>query len=163
MYDRYFPYYHSLNYYPQTHYPVNRYPSNIVDPSEDHRQKDFGKHPYVVNMEQVAEKNKAFRRALWTGEHLQVTLMSIDPGEAIGLENHRTTDQFLSIVDGRGLIQMGNHPDRLNIRRSVKEDDVVMIPAGTWHNLSNTGRVALKLYSIYAPPEHPHGSVAYNK
>ena len=125
--------------------------------------KDYGKQPYVVNIEEAAEQNKTFRTALWTGEHLQVTLMSIDVGEDVGLEVHPTRDQFLRIEEGQGVVKMGNTESNLTFQRNVEEDDAIMVPAGTWHNLFNTGNKPLKLYSIYAPPEHPSGTVHVTK
>lgn len=130
------------------------------DPDE---RQDFGSSPYVVNIEKAAERNRAFIRAIWTGKHLQVTLMSIRPGEDIGLEVHRNTDQFLRIEEGRALVQMGDRRDQLNFERRVSEDDAILIPAGKWHNIINTGRKPLKLYSIYAPPEHRHGTIHRTK
>ncbi|GEL76719.1 cupin domain-containing protein [Tenuibacillus multivorans] len=121
--------------------------------------RDHGGEPFVVNIEHAAERNNTFRTALWTGEHFQVTLMSIGVGEDIGLENHPNTDQFLRIEQGQGLVQMGDRQDQLYFQRHVSEDDAIMVPAGKWHNLINTGHRPLKLYSIYAPPEHPYGTV----
>lgn len=92
-----------------------------------------------------------------------MTLMSIPAGEDIGLERHDHVDQFIRIEEGRGLVQMGDAAERLDFRRAVEEDDVILIPAGTWHNVTNTGRSPLKLYSIYAPPQHPRGTVHVTK
>jgi len=125
--------------------------------------RDHGKEPYVIDIEEAAERNRTFRTALWTGDHLQVTLMSIAPGEDIGLEVHPDTDQFLRIEDGGGLVQMGNTRDNLTFERRVGEDDAIMVPAGKWHNVTNTGNEPIKLYSIYAPPEHPFGTVHETK
>ena len=75
---------------------------------ENIQLKDYGNEPFVVNIEEAAEQNNTFRTALWTGRHLQVTLMSINVGEDIGLEIHPTVDQFLRIEEGQGLVQMGN-------------------------------------------------------
>jgi len=125
--------------------------------------KDYGPNPYVVNINEAAKQNKTFRTALWTGEHLQVTLMSIDVGGEIGLEIHPDTDQFLRIEQGRGVVQMGKEKDNLNYQRRVYDDSAIMVPAGYWHNVKNTGNVPLKLYSIYAPPHHPRGTVHQTK
>lgn len=124
---------------------------------------DHGKQPFVVNINQAARQNNTFRTAIWTGKHLQVTLMSINVGEDIGLENHPNTDQFLRIEEGQGLVQMGKRKDQLNFARHVYDDSAIMVPAGTWHNITNTGHIPLKLYSIYAPPEHPFGTVHRTK
>jgi len=117
----------------------------------------------VVNIEQAAERNLYFRTALWTGRHLQVTLMSLGVGEDIGLEVHPNVDQFIRIEQGRGLVRMGPSKDRVELERTVSDDDAIMIPAGTWHNVINIGHVPLKLYSIYAPPEHPFGTIHRTK
>jgi mannose-6-phosphate isomerase-like protein (cupin superfamily) len=123
------------------------------------RLNDYGDYPFVINIENATLENRYFRTALWTGTHLQLTLMSIKPGEEIGLEIHPDLDQFLRIEQGWGIVMMGKSKDKLDFQRRVRDDYAIVIPAGTWHNLINTGRVPLKLYSIYAPPQHPHGTV----
>ncbi|MEQ2529701.1 cupin domain-containing protein [Robertmurraya yapensis] len=125
--------------------------------------KDYGPEPFVVNINAAAKQNNTYRTALWTGKHLQVTLMSINVGEDIGLEIHPNVDQFLRIEQGQGIVQMGKSKDNLNFERKVYDDSAIMIPAGTWHNVINTGNIPLKLYSIYAPPQHPHGTVHVTK
>ena len=125
--------------------------------------KDHGKQPFVVNINQAAKPNNTFRTAIWTGNHLQVTLMSINVGEDIGLEIHPNVDQFLRIEQGQGLVQMGKSKNNLNFERHVYDDSAIMVPAGTWHNVTNTGNTPLKLYSIYAPPNHPFGTVHSTK
>lgn len=125
--------------------------------------RDDGGRPFVINIEEAAERNATFRTAIWTGQHLQVVLMSIEPGSDIGLEVHPNVDQFIRIEEGYGLVQMGSRRDQLDFTRRVSEDDAIMIPAGTWHNLTNTGSRPLKLYTIYAPPEHPFGTVHRTK
>lgn len=89
--------------------------------------------------------------------------MSIEPGQSIGLEVHPMTDQFLHIQQGRGLVEMGSSRELLSFRRCAVAGDAVLVPAGTWHNLTNTGRIPLKLFSIYAPPEHPAGTIHRTK
>lgn len=125
--------------------------------------KDYGNKPFVVNIEEASEQNNTFRTALWTGKHLQVVLMSINVGESIGLEIHPTVDQFLRIEEGQGRVQMGDTKENLNYQQNVHEDYAIMVPAGKWHNLTNTGNKPLKLYTIYAPPEHPFGTVQRTK
>ncbi|MFD2704575.1 cupin domain-containing protein [Salibacterium lacus] len=120
---------------------------------------DYGSNPYIVNIKEAAIQNRTFRTALWTGDHLQVTVMSIPAGSSIGLEVHSEVDQFLRIEDGEGLVRMGNSADNIFFQRRVFDDDAVMVPAGVWHNLINTGYKPLKLYTIYAPPEHPFGTI----
>lgn len=130
---------------------------------QTNRLRDYGGKPFVIDIENATEENKVFRRALWTGKHLQVTLMTLYPGEDIGLEVHSKLDQFLRIEEGQGNVQMGPRKNNLNFRRNVKEDDAIIVPAGTWHNITNTGRNPLKLYSIYAPPEHAFGTIHRTK
>lgn len=124
---------------------------------------DYGPYPFVVNIEAATKQNNNFRLALWTGKHLQLTLMSIKVGEDIGLEMHPNLDQFIRIEEGQGLVLMGDTKDRLDFQACVQDDYVFIIPAGKWHNLINTGNKPIKLYSIYAPPEHPHGTVHKTK
>lgn len=125
--------------------------------------RDYGQSPLVVNIDQAAKQNKTYRTALWTGKHFQVTLMSINVGDDIGLEIHPTTDQFIRIEEGQGLVQMGDRKDKLDFQVMAYDDYAIMIPAGKWHNVTNTGNTPLKLYVIYAPPEHPYGTVHETK
>ncbi len=124
---------------------------------------DCGPNPFVINIEKATKNNNTYRTAVWTGEYLQLTLMCINPGEDIGLEMHPDVDQFIRIEQGRALVQMGNSINNLDFQRIVCDGFAFIIPAGTWHNLLNTGNCALKLYSIYAPPEHPPGTVHRTK
>ncbi len=123
------------------------------------RSNDYGPEPFAVNIENAAKQNNYFRTALWTGEYLQLTLMSIEVGGDIGLEMHPDVDQFIRIEQGEGLVMMGDCKDNLDFKVKVCDDYAFIIPAGVWHNLVNTGDVPIKLYSIYAPPQHPHGTV----
>lgn len=139
--------------------------SNLQRIHEDRRikLKDYGKKPFVVNIEEVTKQNNTFRTAFWTGNHFQVTLMSINVGEDIGLEVHPHTDQFLRLEDGEGIVVMGNTKDNLYFKRRVSDNFAIMVPAGTWHNVINTGNKPIKLYSIYAPVQHPFGTVHKTK
>lgn len=134
-------------------------------PGDSHfiRLRDYGPAPFVVNIERATRQNNYFRLALWTGRYLQLTLMSIDVGGDIGLEMHPDLDQFIRIEEGRGIVRMGRNRYNLDFQRNVSDGYVIFIPAGTWHNLTNTGRRPIKLYSIYAPPEHPRGTVHETK
>lgn len=125
--------------------------------------KDYGATPVVMNIEEATKQNNTFRTALWTGNHLQLTLMSINAGEYIGLEMHPNVDQFLRVEHGKGVVQMGKDRDRLSFQREISDDSAILIPAGFWHNVINTGNTPLKLYSIYAPPNHPMGTVHRTK
>ena len=132
-------------------------------PPNNNWSRDYGPCPYVVNIQDVTLQNDYFRRTLWTGHHYQLTLMTIPVGSEIGLEMHSDVDQFLRLEQGQGLVMMGDREDCLNYRSNVSDDFAIFIPAGTWHNLLNTGTQPIKLYSIYAPPEHPPGTVHVTK
>lgn len=124
---------------------------------------DWGNSPLIINIDKYAKANENFRTALWTGVYLQTTLMSIPVGESIGFERHGDLDQFIRIESGRGFVEMGQEANRLNYKGPVNENYAVIIPAGTWHNITNIGTTPLKLYSIYAPPQHPFGTVHKTK
>lgn len=121
--------------------------------------KDYGTEPTVLNIDTYTLANDNFRIALWTGKSLQVTLMSIPVGSEIGLELHGEIDQFLRVEEGTGQVMMGDTENNLDFIRMVKADDAIFVPAGKWHNLVNKGDKPLKIYSIYAPTEHPHGTI----
>ena len=124
--------------------------------------QDNGPTPYVVNIEELTLQNENFRTAAWTGSNLQMTLMTIQPGEDIGLEVHEDHDQFLRIEQGTARVEMG--PTETSLQTWDAEDDfAIFVPAGVWHNVVNTGEEPLKLYSIYAPPEHAHGTIHETK
>ena len=120
---------------------------------------DEGPNPFVVDIEQATLSNENYRTTLWTGTNLQMTVMNIQPGHDIGLEVHPDRDQFLRIETGEGRVQMGPAEDDLSFERTVTDDWVILVPAGSWHNVTNVGDGPLKLYALYAPPEHPHGAV----
>ncbi len=108
---------------------------------------------FVENIEQLTLDNTDFRRVLYTGKHLQLVLMTLQPGDDIGEEVHDGHDQFFRIESGKGevLIDGSRHP--------VEDDDAVIVPAGARHNVTNTGAAPLKLYTLYAPPEHKDGVI----
>lgn len=143
------------NYYQEADY--SRPASTLVP------LKDYGPAPFVIDLEEATKRNKNYRTALWTGNNLQLTLMSIKVGEDIGLEIHPVRDQFIRIEEGQGLVQMGPTKNNLNYQRRASDGFAIFVPAGTWHNVINTGRTPLKVYSIYAPPQHPRGTVQATK
>lgn len=124
--------------------------------------QDHGPNPYVVNIEELTLGNENFRTAAWTGKYMQMTLMTIQPGDDIGLEVHEDHDQFLRIEQGTAEVHMGPSEDSLETW-TAEDDFAIFVPAGVWHNVVNTGDEPLKLYSIYAPPEHAHGTVHETK
>ncbi|PAB56203.1 cupin [Anaeromicrobium sediminis] len=156
---------HMYNVYKTYPYPyyINSPMYNSDCSQQFTKLKDYGPKPFVVNIEEATKRNDTFRTALWTGDNLQVTLMSIGVGEDIGLEVHPTGDQFIRIEEGEGLVQMGDSKYKLNFQEKVYDDYAIIIPAGKWHNVINTGDTPLKLYAIYAPPEHPRGTVHETK
>lgn len=108
---------------------------------------------FVDDIEALTEGNTDFRRVLYTGKHLQLVLMALQPGEDIGEEIHAGHDQFFRFEAGMGEVLIDGQ------RHAVKADDAVIVPAGARHNVTNTGGVALKLYTLYAPPEHKDGVI----
>ena len=120
---------------------------------------DRGKKPVVEDIEGMTLTNDNYRTTIWTGDKLQVTVMSILPGDDIGLEIHHGIDQFLRIEAGEGLCEMGDAEDNLTFKEAVKADHAIFVPADTWHNVTNTGTKPLKLYTIYAGPDHVVGTV----
>ncbi len=121
--------------------------------------EDRGKEPWVTDIEGITVENTLFREARWTGDHLQMTLMSIPVGGQIGGEVHHHNDQFIRIEQGTARVLMGESAENITFDKEVTDDWAVFIPAGYWHNMLNVGDVDLKVYSIYGPPEHPYGTV----
>lgn len=114
---------------------------------------------YLIRKGMGNSQNETYRTTIWTGEKLQVTVMSILPNDDIGLEVHHGIDQFIRIEQGKGLCQMGPSKENLNFEKEVTDDDAVFVPANMWHNIVNTGNEPLKLYTIYAGPDHIPGTV----
>ena len=125
--------------------------------------RDYGAFPLAINIGRFANRNTNYRTAFWTGGHLQVTLMSIPVRSDIGLEAHPDLDQFIFVENGYALVMMGENKLDLNYQKRVNSNYAVIVPAGTWHNIVNIGDRPLKLYSIYAPPQHPFGTVHKTK
>lgn len=118
------------------------------------RIKDIGPLPQAFDIHHATEQNPNYRSVAWSGRYLQVTLMSIPVGAAIGLEAHPSTDQFLRLEAGRGRVQMGAAKDDLTFEREVSDGWYILVPAGTWHNITNIGRTPMGVYTIYAPTHH---------
>ncbi len=134
-------------------------------PSLGGRSPPGGQHMlgWVADVEKATLENTNFRTVLFTGEHTQLTVMSIEPGGEIGWEAHHDIDQFLRIEQGTGRAEFGSTEDRVEETHEVEDDWAIIIPAGVWHNVVNTGSEALKVYSLYSPPEHPDGTVHVTK
>lgn len=120
---------------------------------------DHGPNPYVVNIEDATLENTNFRTALWTGKHIQMTVMSIPVGGDVGLEIHKKEDQFLRVEQGRALVRMGPTENEVTFEQEVGDDWVILVPVGVWHNIINIADEPLKLYSIYGPPHHERDTV----
>jgi len=120
---------------------------------------DHGQKPYVLDIEDTTLQNPNFRSTLWTGKHLQLTVMCIPVGGDIGLEIHPDNDQFLRIEQGECKIVMGPKKDELTFSATGSASTGIFVPCGTWHNVINTGDVELKVYTLYGPSHHPKGTI----
>ena len=112
---------------------------------------------YVEDIEQATLANEDFRRVVYTGKNLQLVLMTLPPGCDIGEEVHEDIDQFFRIEEGEGEIRIDG------VAHKVEDDFAVIVPAGARHNVVNTGAAPLRLYTLYGPPEHKHGTVHRDK
>lgn len=121
--------------------------------------QDIGPSPQSFDLEQATRENRRYRNVVWSGRHLQLTLMSIPAGSDIGLEMHPDTDQFLRIDAGRGRAQIGASRETLDFDGEVSDGWCVLIPAGTWHNVSNIGSEPMQIYALYAPAHHKPGKI----
>ena len=115
------------------------------------------KRGFCDDIEELTEENEDFRRVLYTGKHLQLVLMTLQPGEEIGEEVHEDRDQFFRIEEGEGVIDIDGKANE------VEDDIAVIVPAGARHNVRNTGDEPLRLYTLYGPPEHKDGVVQSTK
>lgn len=112
---------------------------------------------FIADIEDRTEQNRDFRRVVYTGPHMQLVLMSLEPGEEIGEEIHENTDQFFRVEAGKGEVTIDGRATK------VDADMAILVPAGARHNVRNTGLRELKLYTIYAPPEHEDGIALHAK
>jgi mannose-6-phosphate isomerase-like protein (cupin superfamily) len=111
------------------------------------------KKGFVENIEDLTVNNNDFRRVIYTAQHMQLVLMSLGAGEDIGEEVHEESDQFFRIETGTGEVWMSG------VATAIKDGCAIVIPAGVRHNIKNTGRTPLKVYTLYAPPHHANGTV----
>jgi len=121
--------------------------------------QDIGPQLQSFNLEGETVENPNYRTVAWSGRYLQLTLMSIPEGADIGLEMHPETDQFLRLDAGRGRVQMGRTRDNLEFEQEVSDGWCILVPAGTWHNVTNIGSEPMQVYAIYAPAHHQPGKV----
>ena len=118
---------------------------------------------WVDDIEKVTVYNTNFRTVIHTGEHSQLTVMSVPPGGEVGWEAHGHLDQFLRLEQGKARLDFGTSEDAVDESHEIEDDWAFIVPAGVWHNVVNIGDEDLKLYSIYSPPEHPEGTVHRTK
>ena len=129
---------------------------------EEENKECCGK-PALMDLRKETLSNQCFRKELWTGEHLQLTVMSIPVGGEIGLEMHEDVDQLLVVESGCALVYTGCSKRTLQLKGKVHYGCAILIPAGTWHNVFNAYACPLKMYSVYAPPQHPVGTIHETK
>jgi len=118
---------------------------------------------WLADINDLTLKNTNFRTVVHTGEHAQLTLMRLGPGEQIGWERHGHLDQFLRLEQGRARVEFGRTGDSVEETHEIEDDWALIVPAGIWHNVVNIGEEDVKLYSLYSPPEHPDGTVHVTK
>ena len=117
----------------------------------------------VVSIRKATLYNHFFRREMWTGEHLQITVMSIPVGGEVGWEIHEDLDQLLIVEQGSASVFMGKSEEDATFVGEATEGSGIIVPAHTYHNIINDGRIPLKMFSVYAPPKHPVGTLQRTK
>ena len=118
---------------------------------------------WIGDIERLTVDNDTFRTVLHTGEHAQLVVMRLGPGEEIGWERHGHLDQFVRLERGTARLDLGRTADAVDEQHEVQGDWAFIVPAGIWHNVVNTGSEDVKLYTVYSPPEHPDGTVHVTK
>jgi mannose-6-phosphate isomerase-like protein (cupin superfamily) len=108
---------------------------------------------FIGDIEQQTQANDDFRRVIYTGPHMQLVLMALPPGEEIGAEVHQDTDQFFRVEEGTGVVVIDGRES------PIESETAIVVPAGARHNIRNTGNEPLRIYTLYAPPEHAEGTV----
>ena len=125
----------------------------------DYAMNGISIKPFHDDLEKLTRANTDFRRVIFTGKHEQLVLMSLKPGENIGNEVHPSTDQFFRIEQGTAEFTLRNGREVFELH----DGGGVVVPAGMWHDVKNAGTLKLKLYTVYAPPNHPAGTVEHTK
>ena len=127
------------------------------------QDKDCKSKDRIINIRSETLRNPNFRKEIWTGEYLQITVRSVPVGGEIGLEMHDDLDQFIRVESGCAKVYMGKCKPAVKFVGKVNADCAVVVPAGAWHNIINACSCPLKVYSIYAPPQHPIGTIHKTK
>lgn len=140
------------NYLPSS--PPNYYRNNQID---------LGPTPSIINIEKRTEENSNYKKALWTGNNIQLILMSIPIGENTGIETSPNTEQFIKIEEGRALVELGPDINNLSVQKEINSDYALIIPAGTYYKITNINNEPLKLYSIYSPTNYKKGTINITK
>lgn len=113
---------------------------------------------FITNIEKKSLENTFFREVLFTGPNSQLVVMALKPGEDIGMETHGDVDQFIRVEAGKGMAVLNG------VEHALEDGSAVVIPAGVEHNIINSSKTEpMKLYTVYSPPEHPHGTIHKNK
>ena len=132
-------------------------------PTADRPESGVATLAWVNDIERVTLDNGNFRAVIYTGEHTQLTVMRLGPNEEIGWEAHPHLDQFLRIEQGDARLDLGRNETEVDEQHELSDDWAIIVPAGVWHNVINTGSTDVKLYSLYSPPEHPAGTIHRTK
>ena len=114
---------------------------------------------YFIDITQATKQNVSYRNTLWTGDHLQLVAMHLHAREETEIDNHSNGDILLNIIQGYGLLLVGDKIDQMSTKKSLSRNFSIIIPAGTFHKLINLGKVPLKFNLIYTAPRHPPGTV----
>ncbi len=142
--------YNSLNYYPRAYHNMDMNGMhNMMNMYSDMSVTD---KPTVFNIQKMSINNMSPKTEVWKGKHMQVYVMHLNVNESLGLEAHPMQDQFIHIVEGQGMCVMGDSENNLTYKNVVTPGSCIIVPAGTYHDLVNTGAIPLKCFSIYAPP-----------
>lgn len=118
---------------------------------------------WVGDIEAITADNSTFRTVVWTGANLQLTVMCLATGEEVGVEMHDHLDQFIRVESGSARVTLGPSATEVAVTHIIADDWAVIVPAGTWHNVTNNGTAELRFYSVYAPAEHPADTVHATK
>ena len=161
---KYYIIYHPAQYFSSWRiYAIKEYLQENSMSFERKESQDFGGKACLIDIRNEALSNENFRKVIWTGEHLQVTVMSIPAGGEIGLEMHDDVDQLVKVEGGCANVYMGACKHQVKCMGKINANYAVLIPAGTWHNIINACSCPLKVYSVYAPPKHSQGTIHKSK